>query len=100
MKVAIGAEKDDENSQVSAKGARAPFFLIFEDGKLVKKIKNPFIIGGGGAGFSVAEMLSDERVDKVVCGAFGPNMTGALDGKGIKYEQKSGVSVKEALGQT
>ena len=52
MKVAIAATKGSEDAEVSPLGGRAPYYLIFEDGKLVKAIKNPFLHGGG-AGWSV-----------------------------------------------
>lgn len=74
MKVAIASNGKDENANVSEKSGRAPYYLIFENGKLAKVVKNPFRIGGGGAGFGVAEMLSDEKVEMVVSGQFGPNI--------------------------
>ena len=97
MKVAIASDGDNENSQVSRVSGRAPFYLIFENGELKKLMKNPFRIGGGGAGFSVASMLADEKIDMVVSGKFGQNMGGALEEKGIKYKELSGLTVKEAL---
>lgn len=97
MKIAISAEEDSKESKVSQLSGRAPFYLIFEDSELVKKIKNPFKIGGGGAGFSVAQMLADENVDLVISGSFGGNMISALENKGIKHKEVSGITVKEAL---
>ena len=97
MKIAISSEGKDENSQVSQMSGRAPYYLIFENGKLTKTIKNPFRIGGGGAGYSVAEMLSEEKVNLVISGKFGGNMVSALKTKGIKSKEMSGITVKEAL---
>ena len=97
MRVAIASKGGDENSEVSEVAGRAPYYLIFEEGKLVKVIKNPFRMGGGGAGFGVAEMLSDEKVDVVISGRFGPNMVRALQSKGIRYIEVQEISVKEAL---
>lgn len=97
MKIAISSVGEDENSKVSEVSGRAPYYLIFEDGKLVKKMKNPFRIGGGGAGFGIAEMLADEGVDMVISGNIGRNMKEALEAKGIKYKEVTGVSAKEAL---
>jgi predicted Fe-Mo cluster-binding NifX family protein len=71
--------------------------LVFENGKLIKTMKNPFRIGGGGAGYSVAEMLSDEKIDLVVSGKFGTNMKTALESKNIKYKEISGITIKQAL---
>lgn len=97
MKIAIASTGKDESSEVSPVSGRAPYYLIFEDKKLVKSIKNPFAIGGGGAGFSVAQMLSNEGVDVIVSGRFGPNITMALEQKGIKIMVMTGKTVKEAL---
>jgi len=99
MKIAISSECEDENSKISHVSGRAPYYLIFENSELKKTIKNPFRIGGGGAGFGIAEMLSDEGVDLVVSGSFGHNMISALEAKGIKYKEMSGVNAKEALKQ-
>lgn len=96
MKVAIASLGENENSQISPVGGRAPYYLIFENKKLVKVIKNPFRIGGGGAGFGVAKMLADEGVEMVVAGRIGPNMKAALEEKGIKYLEATGV-VREVL---
>ncbi len=97
MKIAIASDGKGEGAAVSEISGRAPHYLIFEDGKLVKVIKNPFRVGGGGAGFGVAEMLGDEKVDFVIGGQFGMNMQGALKDKGIKLKTVEGVSVKSAL---
>jgi len=94
MKIAIASDGKDENSEISSRGARAPFYLIFEKGKLVETIKNPFAIGGGGAGWSVAHMLADKKVDLVIAGRVGPNMEMALKEKGLKSKEASG-KVKE-----
>ena len=97
MKIAIASDKNEVDSKVSETGGRAAFFLIFEDGQLAKTIKNPFRIGGGGVGFSVAAMLADEKVEMVVSGHFGDNMVGALEEKGIKYEVVTDSTVEQAL---
>jgi len=97
MKIAISSTGKDENSKVSMISGRAPYYLIFEDKKLLKVISNPFRIGGGGAGFGVAEMLADEGVNLVISGRFGENMKTALESKGIKYKEISDMTVKEAL---
>jgi len=97
MKIAIASNGEDETSEVSEVTGRAHFFLLFEDNKLVKTIKNPFRMGGGGAGFSVAEMLSEEKVQIIVSGKIGPNVKSVLDSKGMKHIELHGVSVKDAL---
>jgi len=97
MKIAVAATGKTTDSPVSDAAGRAPFFLIFENDELVKTIKNPFRVGGGGAGFAAAEMLADEKIDLVIAGEFGRNMSGALDAKKIRHSEIVEVSVAKAL---
>mgnify|MGYP000675098905 CR=1 FL=1 len=97
MKIAIASEGDNENSEISLKGGRAPYYLIFEDKKLVEVIKNPFATGSGGAGFSVAYMLADKKVNLVIAGKFGGNMESALKEKGIEFREESGKKAGEVI---
>ena len=90
MKIAIASEGKDADSEISTRGARAPYYLIFENGSLTKEIKNPFAVGGGGAGWSVAYMLAEEKVNLAIAGRIGPNMEAALKEKGIKSREDSG----------
>ena len=70
-KTAVAVVSKEEDSEISQRAGRAPYFLIFEDKKLVEVWSNPFAVGGGGAGWSVAKTLSDKGVDKVIAGQFG-----------------------------
>ena len=97
MKIAIASNKDNIDSLVSNKGGRAPYYLIFEDNQLIEKIKNPFAVGGGGAGFSVVAMLVNKNVDLIVCGKFGPNMITAINEKNIKYKEINNKKIKEII---
>ncbi len=97
MKIAIASEGPTENDMVSPITGRAPYFLIFEGEKLIKSVKNPFAFGGGGAGFGVAQMLSNEGVEVLVSGRVGPNVQAFLESKGIKMVSMSNITVKEAL---
>ena len=99
MKIGISSEGKDVSSLVSDAAGRAPYYLIFENENLVKTIKNPFSVGGGGAGFAVAQMLANEDVNLVVAGKFGNNMTNSIKEKGMNYKEISGVKVEEALKQ-
>jgi len=97
MKIGVASEGDNENAQVSMVSGRAPYYLIFDNEKLVEVIKNPFAIGGGGAGFGVGQMLANKGVEVVVSGRFGPNVSSFLQSKGIKIVEMSNISVKEAV---
>jgi len=90
MKIAIASEGKDEDSEVSLRGGRAPYYLVFEGKKLVETIKNPFAAGSGGAGFSVAYMLAEKKINLVIAGKLGGNMISALEDKGIKFKEASG----------
>ena len=97
MKIAIASEGKDENSEVSSRGGRAPYYLIFEDKKLIETIKNPFATGSGGAGFSVAYMLAEKKVILVIAGKIGGNMESALSEKGMKFREESQKKIKEII---
>jgi len=96
MKIAVASDGKDEKSEISLRGGRAPYYLIFEGKKLVEAVKNPFAVGGGGAGWSVAHMLADKKVDLVYAGRLGPNMVFALKQKKIKFKEASG-NVKDII---
>ncbi len=91
MKVAIASEGKELSSAVSDRAGRAPFYLIFEDGKLVEAWQNPFSVGGGGAGFGVAEVLRKKGVNIAVAAKFGPNMKAALQDAGIEAREMHGT---------
>jgi len=97
MKIAIASEGKEVDSRISQKGGRAPYYLIFEDRKLIETIKNPFASGSGGAGFSVAYMLAEKKVNLVIAGKVGGNMISALKEKGIEFKEESGKTVKEIV---
>ena len=97
MKIAIASEGKDESSEISSRGGRAPYYLIFENKKLVETIKNPFATGSGGAGFSVAYMLADKKVELVIAGKVGGNMVSALKEKGIEFREEIERKVSEVI---
>ena len=90
QRIAVASEGKDKDSEISLRGGRALYYLIFEDKELKEAIKNPFAVGGGGAGWSVAYMLADKKVDLVIAGRAGPNMEFALKQKNIKFKEASG----------
>ncbi len=97
MKIAIASNGKDINSMVSDVAGRAPFYLIFKDKELIKTIKNPFAVGGGGAGLSVAKMLEKEQVNILIVGKIGGNMQGALDSANIQFKSENDKSINQIL---
>ena len=97
MKIAISAENNSLSSMISDKGGRAPYYLIFDNKDLVEVIKNPFAVGGGGAGYSVAYMLADKGVEMIITGQIGENMKNALEEKGIVFKQEQNKTVEQVL---
>ncbi|MFH1412942.1 MAG: NifB/NifX family molybdenum-iron cluster-binding protein [bacterium] len=91
MKIAIATINKEEDAEISGRGGRAPYYLIFnEKGEFVEAVSNPFAVGGGGAGFAVAKMLADKGINVFIASAIGGNMAGALEERGVKYYEKSG----------
>ena len=97
MKIAVAAVGKDENSEISPRAGRSKFFLIFDDaGNLLEVVSNPFSRGGGGAGFGVAKMLADKKVDIVIGRQKGEHMEEALQARGLKYHEMTGAA-KDAV---
>ncbi len=97
MKTAIASTNDSTEGEIFEKGGRAPYYLVFnEENELIESIKNPFAVGGGGAGFGVTKMLADKGVGKVVMGKAGENMKGALEDANIELIEKEG-EIKDTL---
>jgi len=97
MKIAVASSGKDEDSKISPISGRAEYYLIFENKELKKTIKNPFAVGGGGAGPSVAQMLANENVDLVISGTFGERMLDGLKDKDIKTKMIKDKTVKQAI---
>ena len=99
MKIAIASLKDDVNSEVSPQAGRAPYYLIFDNKELIEAWKNPFTIGGGGAGPAVARYMSEKGVEKIVAGNLGGNMESALTSHGIEFIKKNDVLIQDVLSE-
>ena len=86
MKTVIASLVPGENYEIAQNAARAPYFVVFEDGKFVKSIKNPFVTWWW-AWFAVAELLKEEWVNKFIAWKIWDNLKAKLEEYGIEYEE-------------
>jgi predicted Fe-Mo cluster-binding NifX family protein len=94
--IAIASLGNTLNSEVSEQAGRAPYFLLIEKGEIKEIIKNPFAFGGGGAGISVAKMLADKGISKIIVGKIGANAKEIFEKRNIEIEIKKG-KIKDIL---
>ena len=98
MKICLAAQGEGEDSFVSQVSARAPYFLIYENKELIETVKNPFL-GGGGAGYSVAQLMANKGIELFVSGGqIGPVLKMTLEQKNIKMKTLSiELTIKKAV---
>ena len=95
--IAVAAVDRTENSEISSRAARAPYYLIFDThGKLLEVVSNPFHNSTRRAGPKVAGLLSGKNVTALVAEGFGNKMKTALDEERIRHEEATGI-VKEVV---
>lgn len=102
MKIAIASTAKNEKGEISQRGGRAPYYLIFDEtGNLEEAIKNPVEQGGGGVGPYIAKLMADKEVTIFIAEKVGANMIAAFEEYGIEYKKISGdvISVVEKFYQ-
>lgn len=97
MKIAIASEGQTSESIAATNAGRAPYYLIFEDKKLIETLKNPFLEDTGGAGVNMAELLIEKGVEKVVAGQFGGKMQAILEEAGIAMHEASAKKITDFI---
>ncbi len=99
--IAVAAEKDTPNSQVSTVAGRSPYFLLFDEkGAFLEAVSNPYQNARGGAGSAAADFLAAKGVKVIVAGTFGPRMVGAMQAKNLRHLEFKGSAadaVKQAI---
>ena len=91
MKIATAATGTEADAQVSQHGARAPFYLIYdENGNFLESISNPFANAERGAGPKAAHFLIQQGVKLIVACDFGGRFATELETGGIQQVQKVG----------
>ncbi len=99
MKIAFAVTEDNGfDSKISDRLARAPFFIVIENDKIIETIKNPYLQQERGVGPKVISMLSQKGVDILVGPQAGVKAQEALKEANIKlFICDEGITVKDAL---
>lgn len=95
MRIAVASKGRREDSEICVQAARAPYFLIFENGELVEVVENTYREERG-RGWRIGELLSQKGVEKFIAGNIGENLKRYLEERGIEYERKEG-KVKDVI---
>lgn len=91
MKMAIAAMAPGTDAQIAEQGARAPFFLLFDEkGELLEALSNPFSAVDRGAAPQAVVLLANKGVTLLVAGAFGQRFVSELRERGIEHVRLSG----------
>ena len=90
--IAVASNDVESTALVSDFAARSEYYLLFSGLNNVQVLKNPFLDKGPGAGPLVVDYLAQKGVAILIAGRFGPPMIEAMNRKGMKYFQFSGVA--------
>jgi predicted Fe-Mo cluster-binding NifX family protein len=98
-RIAVAADSSAGTAKVSSIAARAPNILIFDaEGKLLESHTNPAASSPGSAGPALARWLADRKVQTLVAGEFGGNLSAALAERKIGMVTASGPASAAARG--
>lgn len=86
MRIAVAASESKEDTDVSSRAARAPYYFIYDAAdRAVEVIANPFDEHERGMGLRMADFLASKGVGLVIAQRFGTAFTAALGRKGLRY---------------
>jgi predicted Fe-Mo cluster-binding NifX family protein len=92
MKIAIAATSAGTEARVSMKGARAPYYQLFDtDSGLPEALPNPVSQVERGAGPQAASFLISRGVNQLIAGDFGPKFRDELESGDIACVEKTGT---------
>jgi predicted Fe-Mo cluster-binding NifX family protein len=99
MKIALTTVSPEIESDVDPRFGRCAYMLVVDTDTLQwQSYPNPAASAPGGAGIRSAQFVSDQEVEAVLSGDFGPNAHTALENAGIPmYVYGASRTVKEAL---
>lgn len=92
MKIAVAAETPLPDTSVSHHGARAPYYLLYdENGHFQEAVTNPHANAERGAGPRAAHFLAQQGVQVVAAGDFGERFIDELEASGIRPVEVTGM---------
>lgn len=92
MKIAIAATSPDDKGAICRRGARAAYYLVFDETAALREVlPNPFKDYDRAVGVRVADYLAEKGIDMVAAANFGTGFATALDSKGIRYAECEGT---------
>jgi predicted Fe-Mo cluster-binding NifX family protein len=99
MKIALTTVSPGIEADVDPRFGRGAYLLVVDTETLQwQSYPNPAASAPGGAGIRSAQFVSDQKVEAVLSGDFGPNAHTALENAGIPmYVYGANRTVKEAL---
>jgi predicted Fe-Mo cluster-binding NifX family protein len=98
MRIGISSDSMGLDAKVSERFGRTDYFVIVEDGKLVKTIENKAKNEASGAGNMAVRLLSEENVEIALVPELGPKAMTALKAFDIKaYSYNIPSTVQEAV---
>jgi predicted Fe-Mo cluster-binding NifX family protein len=99
MKIAIAATSTEVDDQVAMQGARATYYVIYDNGSdQYVAVPNPAAQADRGAGPEAAAFLVNQGVDMVVSGDFGPKFRAELEQNGIVCKEQTG-NISEVINE-
>lgn len=97
--ICVTAQAANLDAPVEIRFARAPFFILIEEGSGEwMAVENALVHGAGGIGPRAVQLLTQHKVRTLITGQVGANALAALPAAGIAaYAYREGGSVRDAL---
>jgi predicted Fe-Mo cluster-binding NifX family protein len=98
MKIAISSSGGEYDKPFSSRFGRCNYFVIVEsETRSWDVLSNPAATSRGGAGAQVVQFLSDNGIEAIISGSYGPNAFSALQAAGIQAYKASRGTPEELL---
>lgn len=98
MKIAISSRDGQYDQGFSDRFGRCKYFVIVDsETRFWEALPNPASSTRGGAGTQVVQFLSDNGIDAIISGRFGPNAHFALSSAGIQAYRASNGTPEELV---